>query len=106
MLLYCHKNRYFTDYWDILFPFDTFCVHLVHISGFGNMYQEKSGNPVSDPLRKKRCRTRQTQWITQQLDGIRPTRLCRQPYTIVQTSPALFLAFQYFGGPKSSFYLQ
>jgi hypothetical protein len=23
----------------------TFCVHLVHFSGFGIMYQEKSGNP-------------------------------------------------------------
>jgi hypothetical protein len=33
------------EIWDILGPFDTFCIHLVHFSGFGIMYQEKSGNP-------------------------------------------------------------
>jgi hypothetical protein len=27
--------------WDIFRPFDTFCIHLVHFSGFGIMYQEK-----------------------------------------------------------------
>jgi hypothetical protein len=32
--------------WDILLPFGTFCVHLVHFSGFGIMYREKSGNPA------------------------------------------------------------
>jgi hypothetical protein len=26
---------YFTDIWDILWPFGTFWVHLVHFSGFG-----------------------------------------------------------------------
>jgi hypothetical protein len=31
-----------------LWPFGTFCVHLVHFSGFVIMYQEKSGNPESD----------------------------------------------------------
>jgi hypothetical protein len=31
--------------WDILLPFGTFCVHLVHFSGFGILYQEKSGDP-------------------------------------------------------------
>jgi hypothetical protein len=31
--------------WDILWPFGTFCVYLVYFSGFGNMHQEKSGNP-------------------------------------------------------------
>jgi hypothetical protein len=31
--------------WDILLPFGTFCVHLEHFSGFGILYQEKSGNP-------------------------------------------------------------
>jgi hypothetical protein len=36
----------FIDIWDILWPLGTFCVHLIHFSGFGNMYQEKSGNPV------------------------------------------------------------
>jgi hypothetical protein len=36
--------------WDILNPFGTFCVHLVHFSGFGIMYQEKSGNPVDHAL--------------------------------------------------------
>jgi hypothetical protein len=29
----------------ILWPFGTFCVNLVHFSGFGIMDQEKSGNP-------------------------------------------------------------
>jgi hypothetical protein len=33
------------DFWDILWPFSTFCVYLVIFSGFGIMYQEKSGNP-------------------------------------------------------------
>jgi hypothetical protein len=28
-------------------PFGLFCVHLVHFSVFGIMYQEKSGNPES-----------------------------------------------------------
>jgi hypothetical protein len=32
----------------ILWPFGTFCVHLVHFSGFGIMHHEKSGNPGSD----------------------------------------------------------
>jgi hypothetical protein len=31
---------------NILCPFGTFCIHLVHFfSGLGNIYQEKSGNP-------------------------------------------------------------
>jgi hypothetical protein len=33
---------------DILRQFGTFCIHLVHFSGFGTMYQEKSGNPDFD----------------------------------------------------------
>jgi hypothetical protein len=43
--------------WDILSPFGTFCIHLVHFvfiwyifSGFGIMYQEKSGNPGPETL--------------------------------------------------------
>jgi hypothetical protein len=36
--------EYFTDIWNIILPFGTFCVHLVHFSGFGIMYEEKSGN--------------------------------------------------------------
>jgi hypothetical protein len=28
--------------------FGTFCVHLVHFSGFGIKYQEKSGNPAQN----------------------------------------------------------
>jgi hypothetical protein len=36
---------YFTDIWDILWPFVTFCVHLLHLCGFGTMCQEKSGDP-------------------------------------------------------------
>jgi hypothetical protein len=34
-----------TDILDILWPFDTFCVNLVHFSVFGIICQEKSGNP-------------------------------------------------------------
>jgi hypothetical protein len=37
--------EYFTDIWELLCPFGTFCVDLVHFSGFGITYQEKSGNP-------------------------------------------------------------
>jgi hypothetical protein len=42
-LFYGHLE-YFTDIRDILWPFGTFYVNLVHFSGFGIMYQEKSGN--------------------------------------------------------------
>jgi hypothetical protein len=42
--------EYFTDIWDILWPFGTFNVHLVHFSGFGIMYVEKSGNPAPKNL--------------------------------------------------------
>jgi hypothetical protein len=38
--------EYFTDVEDILCPFGSFCVDLVHFSGFGSMNQEKSGNPA------------------------------------------------------------
>jgi hypothetical protein len=31
---------YFTEIWDILRPSGTFCVHLVHFSGFGIMHHE------------------------------------------------------------------
>jgi hypothetical protein len=44
-IFYGHLE-YFMDIWDILWPFVTFCVHLVHFSSFGIMHQEKSGNPV------------------------------------------------------------
>jgi hypothetical protein len=33
------------DIWNIVWPFGTVCVHLVHFSCFGVMHQEKSGNP-------------------------------------------------------------
>jgi hypothetical protein len=36
---------YLWPFGDILWPFGTFCFHLVHFYGFGVMYQEKSGNP-------------------------------------------------------------
>jgi hypothetical protein len=32
--------------WNILQTFGIFYEHLVHFSGFGIMYQEKSGNPA------------------------------------------------------------
>jgi hypothetical protein len=44
----CGHSEYFTGIWDILRPFGTFCVRLVHFSGFGIMFQEKSGNPETD----------------------------------------------------------
>jgi hypothetical protein len=40
------RLKYFMDNFDILWPFGTFCVHLVHFSHFGIMHQEKSGNPA------------------------------------------------------------
>jgi hypothetical protein len=43
-IFYGHLE-YFTEIWDILSPFSTICVHLVHFSGFGIMNTEKSGNP-------------------------------------------------------------
>jgi hypothetical protein len=44
-IFYDHLE-YFMGIWKILCPCSTFCVHLVHFSGFGIMDQEKSGNPV------------------------------------------------------------
>jgi hypothetical protein len=38
--------EYFKEIWDTLWPFGTFCVYLVHFSGFGIMHHEKSGNPA------------------------------------------------------------
>jgi hypothetical protein len=38
---------------DILKQFGTFCIHLVHFSGFGIMYQEKSGNPAGRVTRSQ-----------------------------------------------------
>jgi hypothetical protein len=40
--------EYFTDIWDILGPFGTFCDNLVHFSNFGMLCQENSGNPVAN----------------------------------------------------------
>jgi hypothetical protein len=47
---------YFMATWNILQTFGIFCDHLVHFvfiwyifSGFGIMYQEKSGNPAVEP---------------------------------------------------------
>jgi hypothetical protein len=40
--------EYFKDIWEILLPFGTFFVDLVHFSGFGTTYKHKSGNP--DPM--------------------------------------------------------
>jgi hypothetical protein len=51
-IFYGHLE-YFMNIWDILQPFGTFCVNLVHFSGFGIMHQEKSGNPVGDVATRK-----------------------------------------------------
>jgi hypothetical protein len=45
MYLMAIWNTYFMEIWDILWPFGTFFIHFVFFSGFGIMYQEKSGNP-------------------------------------------------------------
>jgi hypothetical protein len=45
--------EYFTDIRDILCPFGILCTRLVHFSGFGIMYREKSGNPVQKLVWKK-----------------------------------------------------
>jgi hypothetical protein len=39
--------EHFVFIWYIFCSFGTFCVRLVHFSGFGIMHQEKSGNPDS-----------------------------------------------------------
>jgi hypothetical protein len=36
-----------------ILPFGTFCVELVHFSGFGIMHQEKSGNPAPAVTRRQ-----------------------------------------------------
>jgi hypothetical protein len=38
---------YLMAIWNILLAFGIFYDHLVHFSGFGIMYKEKPGNPVS-----------------------------------------------------------
>jgi hypothetical protein len=46
------KFIYFMTIWNILWPFSTFCIRLVHFSGFGIVYREKSGNPGWQTSRK------------------------------------------------------
>jgi hypothetical protein len=48
-LFYGHLD-YITDIGDILWPFGTFCIHLVRFSGVGIMNREKSGNPDVVPI--------------------------------------------------------
>jgi hypothetical protein len=48
-ILYGHLE-YLMEIRDIWWPFGTFCVHLVHFSGFVIMYQEKSGNREASTL--------------------------------------------------------
>jgi hypothetical protein len=40
-------STYFTAKWYILWPFGTFCGHLLHFPHFGMLCLEKSGNPGS-----------------------------------------------------------
>jgi hypothetical protein len=49
----------FMAIWDIVLPFSTLCVHLVHFSGFGVMHQEKSGNPELHMYNGRAVRSRQ-----------------------------------------------
>jgi hypothetical protein len=53
-IFYGHLE-YFTDIWDIVRPFGTLYVDLVHFSGFGFMYQEKSGNPARVQTMQRWC---------------------------------------------------
>jgi hypothetical protein len=46
MLIYFMAIRNILWRLDIFYDhLETFCIHLVHFSGYGIMYQEKSGNP-------------------------------------------------------------
>jgi hypothetical protein len=45
MLVYYDHFVYFTVKWYMLWPFGTFCGHLVIFSHFGMLYREKFGNP-------------------------------------------------------------
>jgi hypothetical protein len=61
MALDWKKFIYFMAIWNILWRvgifydhFGTFCIHLGHLSGFGTMYQEKSGNPALASTRQWR----------------------------------------------------
>jgi hypothetical protein len=64
-IFYGHLE-YFKDIEDILGPFGTFCVHLVHFSGFGILFQEKSGNPDVHALRRNAEWLQETQIAFQQ----------------------------------------
>jgi hypothetical protein len=46
------RLEYFTDVWDIFWAFGTFtyCSFGTFYSGFGIMYQERSGNPAEGVL--------------------------------------------------------
>jgi hypothetical protein len=46
--LFYDRFAYFTAIGNILWPFGIFCGHLVLSPCFGILYQEKSGNPVSE----------------------------------------------------------
>jgi hypothetical protein len=57
--------QYFMAIWNILWRLGIFYDHLVHFeiiwytfSGFGIMYQEKSGNPVVESMAARRCSPR------------------------------------------------
>jgi hypothetical protein len=39
-------NTYFTDIWDILWPFGTYCVNSLHLFQFWYNVSRKSGNPA------------------------------------------------------------
>jgi hypothetical protein len=69
--------EYFTDIWDISWSFGTFCVHLVHFSGFGFIYLEKSGNPGCCQTFPNRMSSNDETWqmwqfvLCQQLDIVK-----------------------------------
>jgi hypothetical protein len=43
--IFYDRSVHFRAVENILCPFGTFCIQLVHFVGFGIMHQEKSGNP-------------------------------------------------------------
>jgi hypothetical protein len=54
---------YFTASGNNLWQFGIFCGHLVISPRFGILYQEKSGNPVDEHIRKRICITKWSSYV-------------------------------------------
>jgi hypothetical protein len=55
MLVFYSHCVYFTAKWYILWPYSSFCGHLVYFRRFGKLYREKSGNRVLNSTSKFIC---------------------------------------------------